>query len=130
MEVPIEWARACHLRACHHALIELAMSLNVKQSPLTPTTLSHFDQVLRDRPEERQRLATAVDETDTRLFQAIFNGRRVGLLLLSGTDARPVVDTLVVHPATRGRGVGRSLLEQACRILGTEILLPDTCDKS
>lgn len=105
------------------------MPLEIKQSPLTPNTLDHFDQVLRDRPEERNRLAAAVDEAGTRLFQAIFNGRSVGLLLLRETDVRPVVDTVVVHPATRGRGVGRTLLEQAGRALGADPLMPDDCRK-
>lgn len=106
------------------------MSLEIKQSPLTPRTLEHFDQVLRDRPNEHQRLAEAVDETGTRLFQAIFNGRSVGLLLLRETHAQPVVDTVVVHPATRGRGVGRNLLEHAGKALGVEPLMPDDCRKS
>ncbi len=105
------------------------MPLEIKQSPLTPNTLDHFDQVLRDRPEERNRLAAAVDEAGTRLFQAIFNGRSVGLLLLRETHAQPVVDTVVVHPATRGRGVGRTLLEQAGRALGADPLMPDDCRK-
>jgi ribosomal protein S18 acetylase RimI-like enzyme len=105
------------------------MSLEIKQSPLTPRTLEHFNQVLRDRPDEYHRLTRAVDETGTRLFQAIFNGRSVGLLLLRDTETQPVVDTVVVHPATRGRGVGRSLLEQASRVLGTEPRMPDACQK-
>gem|GEM_PF-287930 len=111
-------------------VVDNPMPLEIKQSPLTPNTVEHFKQVLRDRPDDRHRLATAVDETGTRLFHAIFNGRSVGLLLLRDTHVQPVVDTVVAHPATRGRGVGRALLEHAARALGSDPVVPDECRKS
>ena len=106
------------------------MPLEIQQSPLAPSTLERFKQVLRDRPDDHRRLSEAVDETETRLFHAIFNGRSIGLLLLREVHAHPVVDTVVVHPATRGRGVGRALVEHAAKALGLTPKLPDECRKS
>lgn len=75
-------------------VVDNPMPLEIKQSPLTPNTVEHFKQVLRD------------------------------------THVQPVVDTVVAHPATRGRGVGRALLEHAARALGSDPVVPDQCRKS
>ena len=106
------------------------MSLEIKQSPLTPRTLNNFNQVLRENPRERERLLEAVDTDGTRLFEAIFNGRSLGVLLLGDSESQPRVESLVVHPATRGRGVGRALLDKAGETLGAEPILPEHCQKT
>lgn len=101
------------------------MPLEVSEYPLSAQATEHFAQVLRDDPAEAAKLAAARDDGDSRLMQAIFNARPVALLLLhrDGDNWRP--DSLVVHPATRGRGVGSSLLREAAVRL--PLTLPDAC---
>lgn len=101
------------------------MPLEVSEYPLSAQAADHFSQVLRDDPPEAAKLDAARDDGDTRLLQAIFNARPVALLLLrrDGDNWRP--ESLVVHPATRGRGVGSALLREAATQL--PLTLPEAC---
>lgn len=104
------------------------MPLDIEEQPLTHKSLERFEQVLRDTPAEWDRLHASIDDERARLFRAVFNGRAVGLLLLHETATGARLDSLVVHPATRGRGIGRALLDGASRTVNTEPELPSHCE--
>ncbi|MCG8392607.1 MAG: PanM family protein [Pseudomonadales bacterium] len=101
------------------------MPISAESHPLSPEQAATFDQVLRDDPQYREKLDTAVATGGKRLFAAHFNGKRVAIALIEETQPR--LDWVVVHPATRGRGVGRDFLRLIGQRLGETLILPDHC---
>lgn len=91
------------------------MPLIVQQHSLHKDSASYFAKVLADQPQLLERLAQ-VDENSL-LIEAIFNGQPVALLLASKQADGCVAEALVVHPATRGRGVGGELLRKGSALL-------------
>jgi GNAT superfamily N-acetyltransferase len=85
--------------------------------------LSELDQVLREDPQVAEAIAAA-DPDHHRLVVAIFNGRPVAALLLRRDSNQWQAEQLVVHPATRRRGVARELLRLAEQWLEAELSLP------
>lgn len=101
------------------------MPISAESHPLSPEQAATFDQVLRDDPVYREKLDTAVAAGNKRLFAAHFNGKRVAIALIE--ENQPVLDWMVVHPATRGRGVGKDFLRLIGQQLAQRLTLPDTC---
>ena len=85
----------------------------------------HFSRVLRDEPDTRALLAGIGQGPDWRVFEGIFNGSPVALALLERDSDHWMLRRLVVHPATRGRGVGAEMLRQLSRQV-EELHLPDS----
>lgn len=103
------------------------MPIQVSEHTLTAKSTDYFARVLRNDASAREALEHALAAPGHRAFQAVFNGSPVALLLLREEDdgCRPV--TLVVHPATRGRGVGSEFARQAAGRLGDSLALPEDC---
>lgn len=98
------------------------MPLIVSEIAVTEATSADFANVLKADPEIANALAGAAGKAEGRLFQGIFNARPVALLrvLADGDDWR--LAEIVVHPATRGRGVGSEMLRQAGNLLAPAVL--------
>lgn len=75
----------------------------------------YFSRVLREDPETSARLASPAP--GLRVIEGHFNGSPLAVMLVDEGPAGPVVTALVVHPASRGRGVGSTLLRQASALL-------------
>lgn len=104
------------------------MPISVQAHPLSPEECQTFDQVLRDDPEYQQKLQDALDSGDRRLFVAHFNGKRVAIALIEKNQ--PQLDWMVVHPATRGRGVGKDFVRLIGQTLGESVGLPAHCQQT
>lgn len=91
------------------------MPLIIQLHTFTSASASYFSRVLADQPDLLARLDKA--ETTRLMVQTIFNGQPVALLLASRLAQGCRVDALVVHPATRGRGVGRETLLEGVKLL-------------
>lgn len=87
------------------------MPLEVQARPLDDAQLSDLAGVLRDDAALAQRLGAAIGRPNVQLWVGIFNARPVSLALVEGGE----LQLLVVHPATRGRGVGADTLRLAAR---------------
>lgn len=73
---------------------------------------SHFERVLGDAPDSHALLVAAQGDSAYRVFETIFNGKPVAMALLEQDEDHWQLRRLVVHPATRGRGVGSETLRQ------------------
>lgn len=83
------------------------MPLIIQPHALNADSQQYFARVLSDQP---QLLASLADGQQRLLIEAIFNGQPVALLLAEPANTGCTATALVVHPATRGRGVGTELL--------------------
>ena len=93
------------------------MPIEIREHRPDENSPEYFAQVLREQPELAHSLYPG--NPAARVVEAIFNARPVGILVaLPRDDAGWRTDLLVVHPATRGRGVGSTLLAGAARLLG------------
>lgn len=99
------------------------MPISIREENKTADTLAQFEKVLRQDPEQREACRASADSEQARWFGAHFNGQPVGLAVL----AEQRLLTLVVHPATRQRGVGREFLRLIEQRIGT-LTLPDGCN--
>lgn len=91
------------------------MPLIIQLHPVTATSGTHFARVLADQPAVRQQLDQA--GADALLVETIFNGQPVALLLARKRENGCRAEALVVHPATRGRGVGGETLLEGMKLL-------------
>ncbi|MCH8542515.1 MAG: GNAT family N-acetyltransferase [Alcanivorax sp.] len=71
--------------------------------------------MLREHPDISARLAAPTP--GLRVVEGHFNGSPLAVMLVVEGPKGPVVEALVVHPASRGRGVGSTLLKQASALL-------------
>lgn len=90
------------------------MPLLLEERPLDHDAPAYFSQVLRDTPDAARALAAARPESQ-RLVAGVFNGRPVAMLILRENGDLLEIEQLVVHPATRNRGVATELLRLAAR---------------
>ncbi len=100
--------------------------INVEFHPSHPELTQTFARILRDDPDYAARLSQTIEEGDTgdrRIAAAHFNGQPIGVAVLHGN----ALDWLVVHPATRGRGVARDFIQLIEKQLGTTVSLPKEC---
>ena len=104
------------------------MPISVAEHPLNPEQSAHFSKVLREDQGFQQQLELALQQQQGRLFAAHFNGQPVAVALLDTQGQR--LQWLVVHPATRKRGVGKDFLAQINRQLGQPLTLPESCAAS
>lgn len=91
------------------------MPLLVEENSNAEGRDSHFARVLRDEADTRALLASIGDDSAWRVFEGIFNGSPVALALIERDADHWMLRRLVVHPATRGRGVGSEMLRQLAR---------------
>lgn len=98
------------------------MPISVEFHPPHPELAETFTQVLRDQPDYAAALALALQENHD-IAAAHFNGKPVAVAVLRGDQ----LAWMVVHPATRGRGVGRDFLGLMEKRLGHPVRLPETC---
>ena len=89
------------------------MPVFVEQRPMNADQLAHFSRVLRDDPDQRDQLARAIEAGNGDLFAGVFNGAPVALVRVG--EQPPQVLQLVVHPATRQRGVATEVLRLLAR---------------
>ena len=101
------------------------MPLLVEENPRQDDLEPRFSRVLRDDPDTLALLGSIGDGPQWRVFEGIFNGSPVALALLERDTDHWMLRRLVVHPATRGRGVGTELLRQLSRRVD-ELHLPDS----
>ena len=87
------------------------MPLIAREHALNSHSAEHFARVLRDQPEIAAQLAAP--PAGARLIEGHFNGSPLALLLAVPKADGWEVLTLAVHPASRGRGVGGTLLKLA-----------------
>lgn len=85
----------------------------------------HFSKVLRDDPDYAAELGQALDAGRPVVAAAHFNGAPVAVALLNGAT----LEWMVVHPATRGRGVGRDFLRLLEKHHGGALTLPESCQR-
>ena len=98
------------------------MPLIVSEIAVTEATSADFANVLKADPEIAKALTGAAEKAEGRLFQGIFNARPVALLrVLANGDGWRLAE-IVVHPATRGRGVGKEMLRQTGTLLAPAAL--------
>jgi hypothetical protein len=93
------------------------MPLEITQFPLDSDHIDQLTSVLRENNDVLTALAQACEAPDsarTQLWIGIFNAKPVSLALLEReleqAGAQWQVSQLVVHPATRNRGVGAETL--------------------
>lgn len=98
------------------------MPISVEFHPARPELAATFTQVLRDQPDYAAALALALQEKRD-IAAAHFNGKPVAVAVLHGDQ----LAWMVVHPATRGRGVGRDFHKLMEKRLGHPVRLPETC---
>jgi GNAT superfamily N-acetyltransferase len=91
------------------------MPLIIQEHPLAAASQTYFARVLSDQPGTAARLTGNTD--NLLLVEAIFNGQPVALLLAERQSEGCKAVALVVHPATRGRGVGSELLRKGAALL-------------
>lgn len=91
------------------------MPLIAREHHLNSDSAEYFARVLRDQPEIQAQLAAA--PAGTRFIEGHFNGKPLALLLAEPAGDGWHVIALAVHPASRGRGVGSTLLAQASTLL-------------
>lgn len=103
------------------------MPLEVSEHSLTAESPTQFARVLRNDPKAGEMLEAALGQPGWKAFQAVFNARPVALLLLEETDGGWQAVQLVVHPATRGRGVATNLLRQTRQKLKDDLKLLAEC---
>ncbi|MDX1804262.1 MAG: acetyl-CoA sensor PanZ family protein [Alcanivorax sp.] len=101
------------------------MPISAQPSPLQTDQCRQFDKVLRDDPDYHRALTEAAASGSGQLFAAHFNGQPVAVALLAA--GAPQLQWMVVHPATRRRGVGRDFLQLIEKQLGQTLTLPDKC---
>lgn len=106
------------------------MPLEIREHSPGPASAEHFSQVLREDPTARTALERAVAETGTgeegwQALEGVFNARPVALALLHESPEGWSLHCLVVHPATRGRGVGTDMIREALR-RQPSLALPDS----
>ena len=98
------------------------MPLIVSEIAVTEAASADFANVLKADPEIAHALADAAERAEGRLFQGIFNARPVALLrVLADGDGWRLTE-IVVHPATRARGVGKEMLRQTGNLLAPDTL--------
>ena len=90
------------------------MPLIIQPHTLNADSQQYFARVLSDQP---QLLAELADGQEHLLVEAIFNGQPVALLLAKPGATGCTATALVVHPATRDRGVGTELLIKGSALL-------------
>lgn len=95
------------------------MPLIIQEHTLDHTSKNYFARVLSDQPTLLNSLGEPSDEQIA--IEAIFNGQPVALLLAERAVPGCKGTALVVHPATRGRLVGRELLQKGSKLLPTPI---------
>lgn len=100
------------------------MPISVELHPSRPELAQTFAQVLRDQPDYAADLELALQE-QPRIAAAHFNGNPVAVAVLHGDQ----LAWIVVHPATRGRGVGRDFLALLEKKLGHALVLPAQCQR-
>lgn len=89
------------------------MPVFVEQRPMTGEQEAYFSRVLRDDPEAQASLLAHLEDGTGEIWAGIFNGSPVAMALVSAAPAR--LAQLVVHPATRCRGVGTEVLRLLAR---------------
>lgn len=103
------------------------MPLIVRTHEADEQTSTYFARVLSDQPAVKRQLES-VDEQRL-LVEAVFNGQPVALLLASRQPQGCRVEALVVHPATRGRGVGKELARKGVACLPAPVEWGDSLQK-
>jgi ribosomal protein S18 acetylase RimI-like enzyme len=98
------------------------MPLIVSEIAVTEAGSADFTNVLKADPALAGRLQTAASSAEGRLFQGIFNARPVALLRVLPSATGWQLAEIVVHPATRGRGVGKEMLRQTGLLLAPDLL--------
>jgi GNAT superfamily N-acetyltransferase len=91
------------------------MPLEIRSFPLDQAHLDELAGVLRQDETVAGTLAALPGSPCHQLWVGIFNARPVSLLLLEQRDADWWACQLVVHPATRGRGVAAETLRLTAR---------------
>lgn len=99
------------------------MPLIVSEIAIQQAGSADFTNLLRADPGIADTLQQAAARAEGRLFLGIFNSRPVALLRVIPQGSGWKLAEIVVHPATRGRGVGKELVRQS-----TALLAPDTLD--
>jgi len=89
------------------------MPVFLEQRPVNAEQAAFFSRVLRDDSDARARLQDQLATGEGCIYAGIFNGAPVAMALVRGRPAR--LEQLVVHPATRGRGVGTEVLRLLAR---------------
>ena len=93
------------------------MPLIVNEIPISEGDSSSFANLLKADSELATALANAAKSAEGRLFQGIFNARPIALARVVANDDGWQLCEIVVHPATRGRGVGKEMLRQTSNLL-------------
>ena len=93
------------------------MPLSCREITLAELTDQRHGRLLRDDPAQAAALRAPAPAADVRLFEGEFNQRPVALLRARRDADGWLLISIVVHPATRQRGVARELLRQAGALL-------------
>jgi ribosomal protein S18 acetylase RimI-like enzyme len=98
------------------------MPLIVSEIAVTEAGSADFANVVKADPDLASRLQTAAGRGEGRLFKGIFNARPVALLRVCPVAQGWHLTEIVVHPATRRRGVGKEMVRQTALLLAPESL--------
>ncbi|MEE4250555.1 MAG: acetyl-CoA sensor PanZ family protein [Alcanivoracaceae bacterium] len=98
------------------------MPLIVSEIAIAEAGSAEFANVLKADSGIAAALAGAAEQGDGRLFLGIFNARPVALARVIAADDGWRLCEIVVHPATRGRGVGKEMLRQTGNLLAPATL--------
>ena len=98
------------------------MPLIVNEIAITEAGSADFANVVKADNEIAKALADAAEQGEGRLFQGIFNARPVALARVVAVAEGWRLCEIVVHPATRGRGVGKEMLRQTANLLAPAAL--------
>lgn len=102
------------------------MPLIVSEIPLSEALSGVFSNVLKTDPDLARAFIQAAESGDGRLFQGVFNAKPVALLRVINTpstgESQWRLSELVVHPATRQRGVGKEMVRQTGLLLAPATL--------
>ena len=98
------------------------MPLIVNEIAITEAGSAEFANVLKADKHLANALASAAKQGEGRLFQGIFNARPVALARVIATGDGWQLAEIIVHPATRGRGVGKEMLRPTGNLLAPDLL--------
>lgn len=93
------------------------MPLICQEHTVAEHSPEYFSQVLREQPELLAKLNHW--PMGWRAFEGIFNGRPLGLLVIAPISGGWEVKAIAVHPASRHRGVGSTLLQSVAQQVPT-----------